>query len=376
MFDTVCKFLAETFAPDFATWLLGGPIALSELSPSELSLEPIRADALILLKSAETILHLEFQVSPDPTMAFRMADYRLRVYRRFPHKEMRQVVIYLQPTQSRAVHQTRFEISGLSHEFEVIRLWEQSPSNFLTRPGLLPFAVLTQTADRPELLRQVATQIEGIPERWTQSHIAASTAILAGLLLEQGLIRQVLRRELMQESVIYQEIKAEGRQEGWQEGLREGKQAGLQEGRQTGLQEGKQAGLQEGRQIGLQEGRRQEGVALIQRQLARRLGALSDEVQAQLAVLSLVQIEALGEALLDFVELANLETWLRQLQVKSIEVVQQLTQKFGELEEAIALQIKALSSPQLIILQEVAVDFRAIGEVVDWLKEQNDEDFE
>jgi predicted transposase YdaD len=24
MFDNVCKFLAETFSTDFATWLLGG----------------------------------------------------------------------------------------------------------------------------------------------------------------------------------------------------------------------------------------------------------------------------------------------------------------------------------------------------------------
>ncbi|NET39227.1 MAG: hypothetical protein F6K19_45860 [Cyanothece sp. SIO1E1] len=43
---------------------------------------------------------------------------------------------------------------------------------------------------------------------------------------------------------------------------------------------------------------------------------------------------------------------------------------------AIALQIKALSSHQLMALQEVAVDFTAIAEVVDWLKEQNDDDFE
>ena len=47
MFDTICKFLIETFSTDFASWLLGEPIALTELSPSELSLEPIRADVLI-----------------------------------------------------------------------------------------------------------------------------------------------------------------------------------------------------------------------------------------------------------------------------------------------------------------------------------------
>jgi predicted transposase/invertase (TIGR01784 family) len=90
MFDNICKFIAESFSTDFATWLLGEPISLTELSPKELSLEPIRADALILLQSDEVVLHLEFQTKPDPNMPFRMADYRLRVYRRFPEKRMRQ----------------------------------------------------------------------------------------------------------------------------------------------------------------------------------------------------------------------------------------------------------------------------------------------
>ena len=108
MFDNTCKFLAETFSQDFASWLLGKPITLTQLSPSELSIEPIRADALILLESAEDILHLEFQTEPDKNMAFRMADYRLRVFRRFPQKQMRQVVIYLRPSDSPLVHQTYF----------------------------------------------------------------------------------------------------------------------------------------------------------------------------------------------------------------------------------------------------------------------------
>jgi len=39
------------------------------------------------------VLHLEFQTEPDETMGFRMLDYRVRVYRRFPTKTMNQVVI-------------------------------------------------------------------------------------------------------------------------------------------------------------------------------------------------------------------------------------------------------------------------------------------
>ncbi|MEH2106449.1 MAG: hypothetical protein V7K43_09345 [Nostoc sp.] len=42
MFDNVCKFLAETFSSDFATWLLGESITLAELSPSELEKEIIQ----------------------------------------------------------------------------------------------------------------------------------------------------------------------------------------------------------------------------------------------------------------------------------------------------------------------------------------------
>ena len=125
MFDPICKFLVESFPSDFASWLLGEPIALTELSPQELSLEPIRADALILLQSDEVVLHLEFQTEPKPDIPFRMTDYRLRGYRRFPRKRMRQVVIYLQQTNSPRVRQNSFTLERTHHEFDVVRLWEQ-----------------------------------------------------------------------------------------------------------------------------------------------------------------------------------------------------------------------------------------------------------
>jgi len=60
MYNNVCKFLAESFSTDFASWLLGTPLTLTKLEPSELSIEPIRADSVTFLKSLEVILHLEF----------------------------------------------------------------------------------------------------------------------------------------------------------------------------------------------------------------------------------------------------------------------------------------------------------------------------
>lgn len=207
MFDTICRFLVETFSTDFATWLLGEPVALTELSPSELSLEPIRTDALILLQSDEIVLHIEFQTVPNANIPFRMADYRLRVYRRFPQKQMRQVVVYLQQTNSDLAQQTTFSLERTRHEFDAIRLWEQPTATFFDSPGLLPFAVLSKVDDRAQVLQQVSLAIDQLPDQRMQNNLAASASILAGLVLEEALIQQVLRRDLMQESVIYQSIQ-------------------------------------------------------------------------------------------------------------------------------------------------------------------------
>jgi predicted transposase/invertase (TIGR01784 family) len=181
MFDNTCKFLAENFSSDFATWLLGEPITLTKLSPKELSLEPIRADALILLQSEELILHIEFQTQPDEDIPFRMADYRLRGYRRFPRKRMLQVVVYLQkvttPKHLKLVKTTKFTLEQTTHRFQVIRLWEQSSHLFMNNPGLLPFAVLSDASNKDDILQLVAAQIDSITDRRTQSNVTASAAI-------------------------------------------------------------------------------------------------------------------------------------------------------------------------------------------------------
>jgi predicted transposase YdaD len=33
MYDNICKYLAEHFSQDIASWLLGKPIKLTQLSP-------------------------------------------------------------------------------------------------------------------------------------------------------------------------------------------------------------------------------------------------------------------------------------------------------------------------------------------------------
>ena len=164
-----------------------------------------------------------------------MADYRLRLYRKFPEKLVRQVVIYLNPSQSPLVRETTFNIGSLNHQFEIIRLWEQPTAIFQKYQGLLPFATLSKTSDPEDTLRQVAKQIENIQDKQVQSNVAASTAIISGIALSKEIIKRLLRSDIMKESVIYQEILHEGLAEGEARGLAEGKAKGLAEGEAKGL---------------------------------------------------------------------------------------------------------------------------------------------
>jgi hypothetical protein len=56
--------------------------------------------------------------------------------------------------------------------------------------------------------------------------------------------------------------------------------------------------------------RQEEGRSLVLRQLNRRVGTLPETIQTQVESLSLEQLEALGEDLLDFTNLTDLENWL------------------------------------------------------------------
>ncbi|MEM8502837.1 MAG: DUF4351 domain-containing protein, partial [Cyanobacteria bacterium P01_D01_bin.1] len=172
-----------------------------------------------------------------------------------------------------------------------IRLWEQPPELFLNVPGLLPFAVLSDTDDRETTLRQVATRLQKIPSEVGRNNLISSTFILSGLVLNQELIEQILMSDLLEESVTYQSIKKKGLEQGIQMGI----QQGMQQGIYKGIRQGQQQTLQK--------------MAL--RLLTRKIGELPEEVTLSVKDLSFDQLESLSDALLDFTDLADLTTWLK-----------------------------------------------------------------
>ena len=69
-------------------------------------------------------------------------------------------------------------------------------------------------------------------------------------------------------------------------------------------------GISIGEQRGISIGQQEHARSLVIRLLARQIGILPTELRSQVEQLSVIRIDALSEALLDFNQLANLTDWL------------------------------------------------------------------
>ncbi|MBE9019032.1 Rpn family recombination-promoting nuclease/putative transposase [Chroococcidiopsidales cyanobacterium LEGE 13417] len=266
--DNVCKYLSEQYPESFANWVLGGTTTDANILKSELSIEPIRADFVALLRPQERILHIEFQVEAisNPPLSLRMLDYYVRLYRQY-NRPVDQFVIFLKRTGSTAAYADRLTTDSITYRYRVIRLWEQDPAPLLANPALLPLATLAQSDSPDALLRQVASRLDMIEEQEKKRDISACVEVLAGLRFEIETIRRFLREDIMRESVIYQEI--------------------------------------------LERGKREEALSLTLRLLTRRIGEVAPQLQTQIQNLTTAQLEELGVALLDFNNAADLTAWLQ-----------------------------------------------------------------
>jgi Domain of unknown function (DUF4351) len=80
------------------------------------------------------------------------------------------------------------------------------------------------------------------------------------------------------------------------------------------ISQAEQRGEQRGEQSGEQRGQKIGRYTLVIRQLKRKLGGLSTDLEQQVDALSILQIENLGEALLDFSQEKDLVDWLESIE--------------------------------------------------------------
>jgi predicted transposase YdaD len=278
-FDNVCKFLAEQYPQVFVKWLLNSDETSIRVLKTELNVNPIHADSVLFLRVGKQILHLEFQTEPKskPPLPLRMLDYYVRLKRKYNYSII-QVIIFLQKSNSEFVFQEQYEDKNTIHKYRIIRLWEEEATSFLSEPILYPFAVLAKSESPQQILEEVATKVNDIEEKELQSDLMTSISILAGLKLDKNFIQSLLKEEIMRSSVIYQEIKKQGKMEGKIEGKMEGKM--------------------------------EEALSLIFKIVNQHLGKIEQDLSDKIQALSLEKMEELTLALFDFDCLEDLELWL------------------------------------------------------------------
>ncbi|HLO51495.1 MAG TPA: Rpn family recombination-promoting nuclease/putative transposase [Kamptonema sp.] len=276
MYDNTCKYLAEKSPASFVRWLLNTEPENITVLKTEILPEPIEADALVLLQTANQILHLEFQTVPysNPPIPLRMLEYKALLTRKY-RLPIEQVVIFLKHTNSELVFQNQYHDDYTTHRYRIMRIWEENPAPLLVTPELLPLATLAKSDNPNTLLEQVAHQVAIIEETEQRQNISACVFVLAGLRFEKNLIRQLFREDVMRESVTYQDILEQGVQQGMQRGMQRGE------------------------------------VAILQRQISRRFGELEPQLKERIQRLAIPQLEELGEALFDFSNAADLAAWLQ-----------------------------------------------------------------
>jgi predicted transposase YdaD len=270
--DTLCKRLAEEYPTQFARWLFGASGKV-KVEKTEMSREPIRADSVIFSHAESETLHAEFQTTmrSDVPVPLRLLDYYVGFKRQNRDRRVRQVLVVLKKSSEKIPD--RYEDERTIHIYDVVRLWEQDPTELLKHEGLLPLATLCRAESGEKLLRDVAAKINRIKSRERRRETLSWSRMMAGLRYDINLITRILKEsDMLEESVIYQDI------------------------------------FKKGERRGLEQGERK----LAMRLLERRFGKLSQTIQRQIEQLSVEQLEELVDALLDFKSKEDLIHWLKE----------------------------------------------------------------
>jgi predicted transposase YdaD len=191
------------------------------------------------------------------------------------------VLVNILPPPTTLTIPDRFESNFLGlqvrQDYRVINLWEVEAAIVFEQSlnALLPFVPVLKNGGDAKVVQQALNQLRQ-DEQLVE--LESLLGFFASFVLESDVVRQIMRWDMavLRESPWYQEI------------------------------------LREGERLGEQRGRQEEGRSLILKLLTRQVGDLSPETVAQIEALSIDQLEALGEALLEFTQINDLLTWLEQ----------------------------------------------------------------
>ncbi len=275
-------------------------VKLRGVEDAQIQIPEHRADKVwrIVDGSKEGYLLLEAILQPA-RRDFRKLNLKNAAAQVFFNAPVITVLVYLQRGEYATFPESyKDELGGLcnDHCFARVLLWEHADR---IRGGelkeLAPFLPLFEKDPGPEVLQQMNSIIETVPDLEQRLELKSLGAIIAARSFSEELIKQYLTLELymIRETTVFSEwldqAEAKGRVEGYAEGEIKGELKGELKGRHLTLQ----------------------------KLLERKFGPLAADVTLSLQKLRSEELEALTMAILDLKSFDDLRVWLQKFKPES-----------------------------------------------------------
>ncbi len=224
-YDDAMKKLVGGNPQDLVSWVLPGAQYGKQL-PFELNVENIYADGLLLatLDGKEFLAHFEFQSSYDRHIGERLLEYNMLASRQYDYLPVYSCVIYLKNHSDVPISPF---IRGLPTGEEVVRFHYRSielgkiiAGELLQTGlvGLLPLLPLTKDGARREVVEEMITGLvsaEKTESLWI-GYALASRVLKDDLKWLKR--RFAMLEDILRDTPVYQEVLAEGVEQGIKEG--------------------------------------------------------------------------------------------------------------------------------------------------------------
>ena len=296
----------DLFLPDVAAYLERDSLVFldKEIFTDVMSREKHEADIVVQARfkgeEAFFLIHVENQSSPQADFGRRMLRYWARLYEKHGIPVYPVVIFSHQSPRTRQADSFSVAFPGfipLRFQYRVIQLNRLRWRRFVDQPNPVASALMAKMniaeRDRPkvkfECLRLMTTlKLDPARMQLISGFVDTYLRLTAA---EERRFRVQVGMGSLEEQEEVMEIVTSWMEEGLQQGIKQGIQRGQQQGRQTGME------------------------ILLLRQMQRRFGTLTPDIEVRIRQLNEIQLSDLGEALFDFSTLADLNNWLVQANI-------------------------------------------------------------
>ncbi len=272
----------------------------ADLTAGEAKIIDLLAQVRLAGQEVGFLIHIEAQASSKTDFGRRMFFYFARLHQKYLQRIYPIVIFSFDEPYRAEPQQYSVEFDDLKvmeFNFKTIQLNRLNWTDYLNQSNPVAAALMSKMridpADRPrvkvECLRLLAT-LRLYPARTRLISGFVDTYLRLNMQEEHAFQNEVGTLDVTEREDIMQIVTS------WME---------------QGIAEGEQRGRAEGKAEGRTEGRTEEARSLVIRLLGRRVGIVPANIETQVQSLTLQQLEALGEALLDFTGLDDVTAWLR-----------------------------------------------------------------